>query len=816
MSRSMKSGCKLTPVMFAVHLACTPVLFSSIAHADNLASTQQYDIPSGPLAVALTRFAQQSGVAISVDAADIKHLQSQGLKGTYSIEDGFNRILTGTGYGAEKTVAGYALRKVSAVREDAGQGTLPEVSVTASKTRDSHAISEGSHSYTARAVTIGKGEQSLRETPQSVSVVTRQRMDDQNLTTLDSVLMQTTGVTKQLRGYGHSTYNSRGFEISNYMVDGVPMGDYGGIGTAPDTMLLDRIEVMRGAPGLLIGNGDPGGTVNMVRKRPLAEKQIQFVGRAGSWDYYRLDGDITGPLNDSGTLRGRLIAGYEDRHYFYDVTKTALPLVYGMLEADLGPDTVAAIGFRYQDYRQDGGRWRGGLPMSTDGSDLKLSRSTTLGPSWTSYRSETQEIFGDITHRFNDDWKIKLSATHQRNDRNDQILRPTDDRIDPQALTGLKYMRMEFSQVRYETTALDAQLSGRFNGWGQEHELFVGANWQRNEMPTSRSARTAYTPQYAIDLGNLDLSDVPRLYRGPYGAPLSSKETRQGIYGNARLQLADALKLILGGRVSWYEYESSFSTPYKQNHEVTPYAALIYRLNDNWSLYGSYTEIFKPQSSSFTASGSSLDPAKGTNYEAGIKGEFYDGKLNTAFTVFRINQRNGAITDPLNNTSCAASPTGGACYINSGKQKSEGFDVEVNGELLPGWQVFAGYTFNSAKYVTAENSNMNGTRLNGDHNPRHLLRAWNTYRLPGELERISVGGGVTMQSETSFTTAVDNVKRKQSGYAVWSAQASYKIDEHWTAALNINNLFDKRYYLDALQTSYGEPQSVMLTVRGNF
>ncbi|MCB5189007.1 TonB-dependent receptor [Methylobacillus caricis] len=98
--------------------------------------------------------------------------------------------------------------------------------------------------------------------------------------------------------------------------------------------------------------------------------------------------------------------------------------------------------------------------------------------------------------------------------------------------------------------------------------------------------------------------------------------------------------------------------------------------------------------------------------------------------------------------------------------------------------------------------------MNGDHN--------NTYRLPGELERVSIGEGVVSQSETSFTTTPDNVRRKQSGYAVWSAQASYRIDEHWSAALNINNLFDKRYYLDALQTFYGEPQSVMLTLRGNF
>ncbi|MCB5185752.1 TonB-dependent receptor [Methylobacillus gramineus] len=819
MQFSSSTTFSLSPIILALQLAFIPaaaMVTPSVAYADNAAANVQYDIPAGPLAPALTKFAQQSGIAVSVDAQNLKGLNTKGVKGTYSIEDGFNLLLAGTGYAPEKTSAGYALRKATQLREESTHSSstaLPEVTVMAALDRDSRAMSEGTRSYAARAVTIGKGEQSLRETPQSVTVVTRQRMDDQNLTTLDSVLMQTTGVTKQLRGYGHSTYASRGFEISNYMLDGVPTGDYGGIGTAPDTIILDRIEVMRGAPGLIIGNGDPGGTVNMVRKRPLAEKQIQITARAGSWDYYRLDGDVTGPLNESGTLRGRLVAGYEDRHYFHDEAQSKLPVVYGILEADLGRHTVAAVGIRYQDYQQDGGRWRGGLPMSIDGSNLNLSRSTSLGPSWTMYESKTKEIFGDVTHHFNDDWKIKLSAMHQRNDRDDLIIRTNDGLVNPQTMTGVAYNRVEFQKVQYETTALDAQVNGKFNGWGQTHELFLGANWQQNETPSTKSARTAYSPLYAINLDTLDLSQVPRLYRGAYGVPNSSKETRQGVYGNARLQLVDSLKLIVGGRVSWYEYESTFSAPYKQANEVTPYVALIFKINDEWSLYGSYTDIFKPQSNSFTASGSSLSPSTGTNYEAGIKGELYGGKLNTSFTVFRIVQDNYAITDPLNRNNC--SPTGGACSINGGKMQSQGFEAEVNGEMRPGWQVSAGYTFNSAKYETAQFDSVNSNRLAGDHNPRQLLRLWNTYKLPGDLNRVSIGGGVFVQSETSYITGT-NIRRQQSGYSVWSAQASYKIDDHWSAALNINNLFDKRYYLDALQTFYGEPQSVMLTVRGNF
>ncbi|GAB7564016.1 TonB-dependent siderophore receptor [Methylobacillus methanolivorans] len=811
MQLSIQPGFRLAPLVLAVQLTCLPILFASstLANAETLAATQQYDIPAGPLAAALTRFAQQSGVAISVDANEIKPLQSPGLKGSYSIDDGFNKILAGTGYGAEKTSAGYALRKVSAVREDTSRGALPEVSVTASKTRESRATTEGTGSYAARAATIGKGEQSLRDIPQSVSVVTRQRMDEQNLTTLDNVLMQTTGVTRQARNYGHSVYYSRGFAIGNYMTDGVPMGDYGGIGLMPDTAILDRVEVMRGAPGLLIGNGDPGGTVNMVRKRPLAEKQIQLTARAGSWDYYRLDGDVTGPLNDAGTLRGRLVAGYEDRHYFVDDAQSKIPLLYGIIEADLGKDTVAAFGVRYQSYRQDGGRWISGLPRSTDGSDLKLSRSTSLGPSWTSFDSEMKEVFADLTHHLNDDWKVKLSANYQNSNRQDAPMLHNRAAVDPNTMTGLALRGIDYEDVQYRNTGVDAQLNGKFSAWGQQHEMFVGANWQRNKY-AYKYLTTLYSTPIPINLNQYSLSSIPRIYRGDYNSFGSSITTTQGFYGNVRLQIIDDLKLILGGRVSWYEYEEG-ATHYKQTHEVTPYAALIYKLDDRWSLYGSYTDIFQPQSSNYTATNNALSPAMGKNYEAGIKGELYGGKLNTSLAVFRIDLEDVALVDPFNRGACRG---GNDCYINAGKQKSQGLEAEINGEILPGWQAFAGYTYNVSKYVKTANGATDGTRLGGDHNPRHLLRMWQTYRLPGDWEKVTLGGGVTLQSETN--TAFGTVKYQQSGYAVWNVFASYKVDEHWTAALNINNLFDKRYYTTPSGAIYGEPQSAMLTLRGNF
>lgn len=823
MQSSIQSGFRLAPLVLAVQLTCLPILFASstLAHAETLAATQQYDIPAGPLAAALTRFAQQSGVAISVDANEIKPLQSPGLKGSYSIDDGFSKILAGTGYGVEKTSAGYALRKVSAVREDTSRGALPEVSVTASKTRESRATTEGSGSYAARAATIGKGEQSLRDIPQSVSVVTRQRMDEQNLTTLDNVLGQVTGVTKEFRNYGHTAYYSRGFALDNFMIDGVPVGYYGGIGIAPDTAIFDRIEVLRGAPGLLIGNGDPGGTVNMVRKRPLAEKQVQLTARAGSWDYYRLDGDVTGPLNEAGTLRGRLIAGYEDRHYFYNEAQSKLPLLYGMLEADIGENTVVAAGLRYQHYSQQGGRWAQGLPYATDGSDLGLPRSTSYGPSWTYFKSTVREVFGDISHRINDDWSIKLSGTYQLSEREDAPIFTSagSDAIDPVTLQSFALYGVDFEDSKYRRRGVDAQLHGKFDAWGQEHQVFVGANWQKEETLAYKDNRVSYASPLLVNPSSPDLSALPRIYNRPYGTPLASMVTTQGFYGNVKLQVADPLKVILGGRVSWYENSNFGGSSFKETHEVTPYVAAILRLNDQWSLYGSYTDVFRPQSDAYTASGNALKPAVGSNYEAGIKGEFADGKLNTLFAIFRIDLDDIAQPDPQNRLSCPGTPASGGCSINGGKLKSEGFDAEVNGEILPRLQLFAGYTYNSAKYVRDRDDMGNPSANEGGAYqsafiPRQLFRSWMTYKLPGDWDKVTVGGGVNLQSE--IYSKDSGIRYSQSGYAVWNAHASYRIDDRWTAALNINNLFDKHYYTVADNRWYGEPQSFMLTLRGNF
>ena len=810
----------LAPLALAVVMAlgASPLAMAQVAASQE--ATLDVAIGAQPLAHALSELARKSGVTLLATPLLLADKQGHAVTGRLTVRQAFDRLLLGSGLQAN--IDGNAVTIVAAQRPVA-EATMAPVLVTAR----ADAATENSGSYAARVATIGKLAQSLRETPQSVTVVTRQRMDDQNMLTLADVLLQSTGVTAQERNFGHVTYNARGFSISNFQVDGVPRGDYGGIGIAPDLAIFDRVEVLRGAPGVLVGNGDPSGTVNFVRKRPTAEKQINVAARAGRWSNYRFDVDASGPLNDSGSIRGRVVAAYEQRESWVRQTEIDAPLLYGIVEADLSSDTMLTAGARTQSYHQDGGRWIGGLPQSTDGSDLHLPRSTSMGPSWTGLDVKGHELFAELSHRFNDDWQFKLNASYLHSERQDKALRRAGY-VNPQTLTGVSFNAVAYGDDEYADSGVDGQLTGKFSALGRQHSVIVGANWQRNEID-SRNARANITP-IPVNFNQFSLAGVAEPARPAWGPVTHSNTTTEGIYGNVKLSLSEPLSLMLGGRVSWYDYRQvnratgQVGSAYQQNAEVTPFVAAIYRLDARWSLYGSYTDIFTPQSSRYTSSGKPLSPAIGKNYEAGVKGELFDGRLNASAAVFRTVQDGLAATDPQFPLNCPGTPATGGCSLNGGKVKSEGFEAELSGEVLKNLQLSAGYTYNSAKYVINRDENGLPTPYEGqpyghDYNPRHMLRLWSSYKPEALLAGLTLGGGVSLQSETSdldiYAPAGPSL-RQQSGYAVWSAMAGYRISPHWQASLNVANLFDKRYFQGAYQGWYGAPRNATLTLRGQF
>lgn len=818
-SQSSRTRLTLAPLALAIAMA-----LSATPHAHAAASADtpvELSIAAQPLAQALNELARKTGTTFVAAPALLVNKQAPALSGKLTLRQALDRLLAGSGLLAH--IDGDAITLTTAPKPGA-ESVLQEVQVKAKAEQST----EGTGSYTARALTIGKGVQTLRETPQSVTVITRQRLDDQNLQTVGEVLLQTTGVTAQERNFGHLTYNARGFSISNYQVDGVPRGEYGGIGIAPDLAIFDRVEVLRGAPGLLIGNGDPSGTVNFVRKRPTAEKQIDIIARAGRWNTWRLDVDVAGPLNADGSVRGRVVASHGERDSYLKHTSIDTPLLYGILEVDLSKDTMLTVGARTQSYNQNGGRLIGGIPQSTDGSDLQLPRDTTLSPAWTGMDTQAHEGFAEVLHRFNDDWQFKLSSSYSRSFRQDVAARRSGY-VNPATLTGASVNAVAYGDDDFRSGGVDGQLTGKFNAFGRQHSLVVGANWEREESNT-RSARVNFAPALPINFNNYSVDGLVAPARPSFPDTYRTLIATHGLYGNVKLNVTDPLSLMLGGRLSWYESSQVLqpadvsSYNYKQSHELTPFVAAIYKLNRDWSLYGSYTDIFQSQSTSYTASGKPLDPAVGKNYEAGIKGELFDGRLNASLAVFHIVQTGRAATDPASPLDCPGTPAAGGCSINSGKVKSDGFEAELSGEVVKNLQISAGYTYNDAKYVNLRGDDgkpllQEGRAFGADYTPRHLVRVWSSWKPSGALAGYTFGGGVSLQSKLSDLDEYAPAglsPRIQGGYALWSAMAGYRISQNVTATLNVANLFDKRYFQGAWQSFYGSPRNVTLTLRAQY
>ncbi|MFT3800519.1 MAG: TonB-dependent siderophore receptor [Burkholderiaceae bacterium] len=678
---------------------------------------------------------------------------------------------------------------------------------------------EFSGSYATGASTIGKSAQSLRETPQSVTVMTRQLLEDQNIRSLDDALRATPGILMQDNSSYERTYFSRGFEVDTVQYDGVPTLRRNGFAVSPDLAAYDRVEVLRGPAGLFNGAGSPGGTVNLVRKRPLKFRQFSAQLSAGSYQAYRGDLDLSMPINESGSLRARMAVAHEDRDFFYDRSHTKRSLFYGVVEGDLTPDTTLGLGLSYE--KNDLVPMYAGLPRYTDGRDIGLPRSTNLNAGWAHTDITTQTIFVDLNHRFSNDWRAKISLTRMKED-NDDYSGSNYGAIDP--ATGMGSTMSAFHQhLLGEQKAADATLTGSFQAFGRKHDVLLGANYQKRDY--GLASQMMEVPNAAYNVFEFDAADYavfptqPSRTRAPTSTRVRTEQ--QGLYGSLRFALSDPLKLIAGGRISRTENSTlnrvtgAYSiAPYKESSHFTPFAALTYDLNRTWTAYVSYAETFRSQSNQYTVSGAPLDPATGKNHELGLKGSHFGGRLNSSIALFHTIEDGRslmAVSSP-----CPGSPLGGACYVNDGKVRSRGLDTELFGELLPGLQIAAGYTFNETRYMRDSTTN-EGQPLSS-FTPRHMLKIWSAYRLPGAGSAWTVGGGVNFQTKAYRISG--NVRSEQGAYAVWSTRVTYRINRHLTAALNINNLFDKTYYQSlGTQVSgnwYGSPRSMTATLQAVF
>lgn len=795
----------------ALSAAAAPLLGAAAPAATQ--QVQRWNIPAGPLDAALEQMARQGGLNLSYDAASLQGKTTAGVSGSHDNAQALALLLQGSGVQVQQKSANSFLLLPAVDIGDALE--LGATSISSDRLGET---TEHSGSYTTGAVTIGKMPQTLRHTPQSVSVLTRQRLDDQNITNLTTLMEQTPGVVVDYVDSERVTYYSRGYQIDAIQYDGatVVQGSGGGSFIQSDSAIIDRAEILRGATGMLRGAGNPSGTVNLVRKRPTRDFQASASVTAGSWDAQRYVADLSGALTDNGAIRGRMIAVHDDKDSFQDSRMERKNVFYGVLAADLGERTTLTGGIEYTELEATGS-W-GGLPANFDGSPLKLSRSTYLGADWNRWNRSNLQTFAELEHVFDNDWTLKVSGTRTQFRLDDHGFKQTYfTRASTTNPYLMNYQVTEGDGGESEQTNLSATLNGPFQLLGREHELMVGVERIRND---STASATNFTASGVFDIREWDpKTSLPEPSINISAKPVMTRTTQQAAHATWRISLADPLTAVIGARINWYDYkqENNLKTSgkYSVDREIVPYAALIYDLNNNLSLYGSYTEIFNPQSAT-DASNAVLDPVTGEAYELGIKGEFYDGRLNTSLAVFRIYQVGNALDDLGSPDPCLPNYTSGHCKVAAGKNRSEGFELEVTGEVLPGWQVSGGYTYTTTEYLKDTLSNTGNVLRPTD--PKRQLKLFTSYRLPGAYDAWTVGGGVSAQSDIYSRNG--NAVASQSGYAVYSALLGYRFNQHYSLQLNANNLFDKHYYKKVGATAtgyyYGDPRNVSLTLRASF
>jgi len=667
---------------------------------------------------------------------------------------------------------------------------LPAVKVSARQDR----ATEGTGAYTTGTTTTAtKMGLSLRETPQSISIVTRTQIDDFALRSVNDLLGGVTGVNVERVETDRTYFSVRGFDVSNFQLDGIglPFATGDQLGDI-DTAFYDRVEVLRGANGLMSSTGNPSATVNFVRKRPTAEFQASAGLTVGSWNNRRLDGDVSSALNDAGTVRGRLVAAVQEKDSWLDRYSLEKNLFSAIVEADLAPGTLLAVGHSEQHNKPKSPMW-GALPLyDSEGVETNYERSASTAADWAYWNTDDTQTFAELTQQLSGGWQAKAVAMRRVMESDAELLYIYGS---PDRSTGLGLFSYPSKYEHTERQWLaDVTVSGPVTLAGRRHELVFGANAARsdnrlhssdddvNQELSEDTVLSGSFPRPAFDTGTSGFADF--------------RDRRYSLYAAARLNLADDLKLITGANLTRARSEG---VQYSESHayaktRATPYLGATYDLNSQASLYASYASIFNPQFK-IDRSNALLPPIEGSNAELGVKGEWFDKRLNGSLAVFRTRQDNAPEFDTF---------TTHSTYKGVNAQ-STGFELDLGGSLAPGWEASAGYT-----QMTIKDRTTGGPART--YVPRKTLRVATSYRLRA-MPDLKVGARVKWQDDIHRDQGGGIVSR-QDAYALLDLMVRYDFNKNFSATLNLDNVTDEKYITSLYwsQGYYGAPRSGSLSL----
>lgn len=669
--------------------------------------------------------------------------------------------------------------------------TLPSITVTGSGYE-----TEGTNSYATELISVGeKDARPVREVPQSTTVLTRQYLEDRDVTSLDTALRKAPGMVVLNNDNGRSSIFSRGFEFDTLYFNGLPAPLSSIYGTQPDMAIVDHVEILKGPAGLFGGAGEPAGAVNMSLKQPMKEFAGAVDVSGDTWGGMRGVGDLSVPLTEDGRVRGRVVLARDHTEGWVKNNDNDTTVGYAAFQADVTELTTVSLTFSHM---QRDLKPFNGLPTFADGTLLDVDRDTTTGADWNDFDNTVIDYIGEVEHRFDDGGHVKVSARYSDRDVDFLYAYAGTSAAANGFIGSVPWLARDFEET---SLAVDAHVSKPFTLFGQEHNVLAGTDYQRIDS-TTLQGRGVTGDTNNIFRWNTNLTRPTVAYT----SQTDTDADEYGVYGQLRIKPIDRLTLIGGARGTWYDVTTTnlltgaTTGALDIDAEVTPYYGVVFDITPDIAAYASYTEIFQPQTA-LDASGRPLDPRTGGQYEIGVKGAFLDGGLNTSAAVFKLNDKNRAMSN------------GAGASVAGEEVEVKGFEVEASGAILPNWEVMAGYTHTQTEYVKGLTPGVAFSTWT----PDHMVQAWTKYRF-ASWDKLFVGGGVKWFSE--FSANSGGVAINADGYTVVDLMAGYDLTEDVTATLTVNNAFDEKYYARVGGTSvfnfYGEPVSALLKVRATF
>lgn len=795
-----------------------------------------FDIPSQPLDKALVSFAETSGVQVLYKSEYTQGVISNRVHGIYEPSQALDKLIRGKALVYKFT----APDSLTLEKKIFGKTSLSLEPVEDNEGGDSFLLSENQmteNSETERdiekpiklpemnvfdrmdpssplstlykvpdASTATKTNTPIIETPMAIQVVPKSVLGDQQAFSLEEALNNVSGVFPAQGFNSYDTFILRGFKTFDHFRNGFRL-QTGLLATTGnrETANLERIEVLKGPASILFGRVEPGGIVNLVTKKPQAKPYFSMQQQIGSYDLYRTTVDATGSLNQDDSLLYRLNVAYEDKGSFRQFVNSDHFFVAPVLQWRISDRTQMTLEL---DHKNGSSTLDYGVPAIGDRpADLPVGRN--LGAAFSEIEVEETIVGFNWSHAFNENWEVKHLSNYYDSLENDNVLVSAGLQADNRTLDRIYFALRDNEVTSYNT---NLYLTGKVETFGVKHTVLFGGDYLYLKSESLAIGSSDVIP--SVDIFNPAPFDSVPVRDRSLDFEVGSKQKAFGFSFQDQIELPHNVHFLAGFRYDNAKLESGRATTVEtQQDKISPRFGLLWRPVKEVSFYGNYVENFGLPNAfnSVAVNGVPLEAETAQQFEAGIKTELLDGRLSATLAWFQLTKQN--VSTPNSDPALAAL----GFIEQTGEAQSEGVELDITGELLPGWKLIANYAYTDTEITKSNDGNQGNQLLNV---PMHAGKIWTTYAFQNKpLEGLKFGGGVTLRGESEGNNENDF---QLPGYALFDLMTSYTMNvgkSRVTAQLNAKNLFDKKYFPSSTNRSIitvGTPRSFLGSLRVEF